>query len=415
MPSQLPVSRGRIAAILAALAMFGPFAIDTMFPAFPAMAVSLGVSELAIQQTLSIYLVAYAATALLHGPWSDAWGRRRVILIGTAVFTAASVGCALAPTLEWLLFFRVVQGLSAGVGLIVGRAIVRDLYDGPDAQRLMSTVMMIFGIAPAIAPVIGGWIYAYTDWHAIFWFLTAFAAAIWLACLLWLPETHPGNRRVPVQPRPMMRGYGQMLADKSFRRLALSGGFNFAALFLFIASAPTYVMTHLGLGETEFGWFFGITIVGMMVGSAMSVRLAGRISPERMVGMGYVTMLMAGVASVAYSVSGLPYVVPWPILPISLLALGIAISFPAITLMLLDRYPERRGAASSLQAFISLILNAIVAGALAPLLKDSTDWLTLGALTLTVTGYLFWQLRPRQRDEPMPLPEDPLPSPNEGL
>lgn len=415
MSSRQLVSRGRIAAILAALAMFGPFAIDTMFPAFPAMAVALGVSELAIQQTLSIYLLAYAATALLHGPWSDAWGRRRVILAGTAVFTLASIGCAMAPTLEWLLLFRVIQGLSAGVGIIVGRAIIRDLYDGPDAQRLMSTVMMIFGIAPAIAPIIGGWIFSISDWHAIFWFLTAFAAAIWLACLFWLPETHPRERRVPLKPRPLLSSYGQMLADRSFRRLALAGGFNFAALFLYIASAPTYVMKHLGLGETEFGWFFGITIIGMTIGSAVSGRLAGRMSPERMVGLGYVTMLLAGVAGVAYSVSGLPWVLPWPVLPVSLLAFGIAISFPAVTLMLIDRYPTRRGGASSLQAFISLIINALVAGALAPLLKDSTEWLALGGLTLTVIGYLFWQLRPRERDQPMPLPDEPLPPPNEGL
>src|SRR5690606_24330343 len=184
-------SRFGLAALLAALAMFGPFSIDTMFPAFPAMAGALGVSDVAVQQTLSVYLIAYAAVALFHGPLSDAYGRRRLILAGTAVFTLASVGCALAPDLNWLLLFRAVQGISAGVGIIVGRAIIRDLYDGPDAQRLMSTVTMIFGIAPAIAPIIGGWVFEWAGWQAVFWFLCVFGVLLWLACLLWLRETHP--------------------------------------------------------------------------------------------------------------------------------------------------------------------------------------------------------------------------------
>lgn len=403
-----------MAALLAALAMFGPFAIDTMFPAFPAMAADLRVSELAIQQTLSVYLLAYAATALFHGPWSDAWGRRRVILAGTAVFTLASIGCALASTLEWLLVFRAVQGVSAGVGLIVGRAIIRDLYAGPEAQRLMSLVAMIFGVAPALAPVIGGWVQTLADWHAVFWFLAAFAASLWLACFLALPETLPPARRAPVSLPGLWRSYGQMLADTGFRRLALSASFNFAALFLFIASAPAFVIGHLGLGPLDFGWFFGIMIAGMMLGALVSGRLAGRVSLERCVGMAYGVMLVAGIASVAYAVSDLPFVIPWAVLPISLLAFGIAIAFPAITLMLLDRYPGHLGGASSMQAFMSLVCNALVAGLLAPWLMADRRWLALGALTLTVVGYLFWQMRPRTDGTPMPAGPGTVPLPNEG-
>lgn len=145
-----------LALLLAGLAMFGPFSIDTIFPAFPQIAAQLGADKVAMQQTISVYLIAYAAMSIVHGPLSDAIGRRRVILGGLAVFTLASVGCALATDLSTLLAFRALQGLSAGVGLIVGRAVVRDVLHGDDAQRLMSQVSMIFGIAPAIAPVIGG-------------------------------------------------------------------------------------------------------------------------------------------------------------------------------------------------------------------------------------------------------------------
>ena len=414
MPSTAPVSRGRIAALLAALAMFGPFAIDTMFPAFPAMAVALAVSDVAIQQTLSIYLLAYAATALVHGPLSDAYGRRRVILAGVLVFAFASVGCALAPNLDWLLAFRFLQGVSAGVGIIVGRAVIRDLYDGPDAQRLMSTVMMIFGIAPALAPIIGGWIFGFAGWQAVFWFLTAFGAVLWLACLVGLPETHPPVRRQPIRMRPLLANYGAMVMDRCFRRLALAAGFNFAALFLFIASAPAFVLDHLGLGTMDFGWFFVPAISGMMLGSFLSGRLAGRISPERCVGLGYAVMLVAGVANVAYTVSDLEFALPWAVLPVAVTAFGLAIAFPAITLMLLDRYPAQRGGASSMQAFISLLINAAVAGLLSPWLNSEPQWLAIGALSMTVIGYVCWQLRPRPQDRMLPPPDTPLPLPNEG-
>src|SRR5690606_8636421 len=211
-------SRLGLAVLLAALAMFGPFSIDAMFPAFPAMAQGLRVPDAAIQQTLSVYLIAYAAMSLFHGPLSDAWGRRRAILTGTAAYALASIGCALAPTLSWLLVFRAVQGISAGVGLIVGRAIIRDLYEGPDAQRLMSTVTMIFGVAPAIAPIIGGWVFEWAGWHAVFWFLCLFGLLLWLACLLWLPETHPPVHRRPVSLGSLQRGYWHMFRDATFRR-----------------------------------------------------------------------------------------------------------------------------------------------------------------------------------------------------
>jgi DHA1 family bicyclomycin/chloramphenicol resistance-like MFS transporter len=413
-PVSPTASRARIAALLAALAMFGPFSIDTMFPAFPAMAVALAVTDLAIQQTLSLYLLAYAATAPFHGPLSDTYGRRRVILAGTAVFALASVGCALSTTLDWLLVFRCLQGLSAGVGIIVGRAIIRDLYDGPDAQRMMSTVTMIFGIAPAIAPIIGGWVFGLAGWAAVFWLLCGFGVALWLACAVALPETHPPPRRRPLSMRGLWRNYLGMIRDPTFRRLSLSGGFNFCALFLFIASAPAFVLVHLGLGTMDFGWFFVPAIAGMMAGAFTSGRLAGRMSPERSVGLAYGVMLVAGVANVAYAVSGLPFQLPWAVLPIAATAFGIAIAFPAITLMLLDRYPAHRGAASSMQSFISLVMNAAVAGILAPWLDDAPERLAIGGLALTVAGHIAWQLRPRPGERPMPPPTTPLPLPNEG-
>src|SRR5688500_13377022 len=191
MTATVAPSTRRLALLLGGLAMFGPFSIDTIFPAFPAIGDQLGADKVAMQQTISVYLIAYALMSIVHGPLSDAVGRRRVILTGLAVFALASVGCALATDLGTLLAYRALQGLSAGVGLIVGRAVIRDVLHGDDAQRLMSQVSMIFGIAPAIAPIIGGWILGWSAWPTIFWFLVLFALVLLVAVWFGLPETHP--------------------------------------------------------------------------------------------------------------------------------------------------------------------------------------------------------------------------------
>ena len=275
-PTHSPNFR-RLALLLGGLAMFGPFSIDTIFPAFPAIGAQLGADKVAMQQTISVYLIAYALMSIVHGPLSDAIGRRRVILTGLAVFALASVGCALATDLGTLLAYRAVQGLSAGVGLIVGRAVIRDVLHGDDAQRLMSQVSMIFGIAPAIAPIIGGWILGWSAWPTIFWFLVLFSVVLLGAVWFGLPETHPPVDRIALHPKSMLRDYVRILVNPRFQRLAAAGAFNFAALFLYIASAPAFVLDLLRLDEKSFAWFFVPMIGGMMLGAWTSGRIAGKV------------------------------------------------------------------------------------------------------------------------------------------
>jgi DHA1 family bicyclomycin/chloramphenicol resistance-like MFS transporter len=390
MPPAAPTTR-RLALLLGGLAMFGPFSIDTIFPAFPRIAADLGADKLAMQQTISAYLVAYAAMSVVHGPLSDAIGRRRVILAGLVVFAIASVGCALSTSLPMLLGFRALQGLSAGVGLIVGRAVIRDVLQGDDAQRLMSQVTMIFGIAPAIAPIIGGWLLGWTHWHGIFWFLVLFSLVLIVAVWMGLPETHPPSQRVPLQAGPMLRDYWRIFTNPRFQRLAAAGAFNFAALFLYIASAPAFVLDHLKLGEDSFGWFFVPTIGGMMLGAFLSGRAAGRISGARLTAIGFALCGVAAVANIAYSALAPATVLPWAVMPMALNALGIALVFPILTLAILDMYPRQRGSASSLQAFTGLVLHTVVAGAISPMLSDDVLQLALGAGLFTLLGWGFWR------------------------
>ena len=284
------VRRRRLAPLLGALAMFGPFSIDTMFPAFPAIAAQLQASPLAMQQTLSVYMIAYALMSLLHGPVSDALGRRPVILVGVAAFVLASIGCALSTSIGELLVFRALQGMSAGAGLIVGRAIIRDCFEGAAAQRLMSTVSMIFGVAPAIAPIVGGWVVAFARWPMIFWLLALFAGLVWIASLAQLPETLPTERRMALSLRGMASTYVMILRDPAFVPLVLAGTFGFNALFVYISSAPAFVIGLLGLNAQQFAWLFIPAIGGLMFGSFLSGRLAGRVSAQSTAGLGYAVM-----------------------------------------------------------------------------------------------------------------------------
>lgn len=402
------VSTRRLAILLGGLAMFGPFSIDTIFPAFPQIGAQLGADKVAMQQTISAYLLAYAAMSVVHGPLSDAIGRRRVILAGLSVFTLASVGCALSTSLPMLLSFRVLQGLSAGVGLIVGRAVIRDVLHGDDAQRLMSQVSMIFGIAPAIAPVIGGWILGWDRWPAIFWFLVIFSALLLFGTWRALPETHPVSARLPLQARPLLRGYAGIFVNPRFQRLAAAGAFNFGALFLYIASAPAFVLDLMKLNERQFGWFFMPMISGMMLGAYVSGRAAGRMSGMRLANIGFACCGVAAACNIAYNLLVPVPAVPWAVLPMSLNAFGIALVFPIATLAILDMYPQQRGSASSLQAFTSLVSNAIVAGVLSPLLSHRGLHLAIGAACFTLAGWLFWRWEAAVSGRALRCPAQPV-------
>ena len=380
-----------LALLLAGLAMFGPFSIDTIFPAFPAMGADLGADKLAMQQTISVYLIAYALMSLVHGPLSDMLGRRRVILGGLVVFILASVGCALSTELTTLLAFRALQGLSAGVGLIVGRAVIRDVLHGDDAQRLMSQVSMIFGVAPAIAPVVGGLLLGWGRWPLIFWFLVVFSVALWLATWRWLPETLPPQARLSPSPRRLLHDYVWIALNTRFLRLALAGALNFAALFLYIASAPAFVLDLLRLDERQFGWFFIPMISGMMLGAFVSGRAAGRISGTRLAGLGFAVSAAAMLANLAYSALVEVPSVPWAVLPMVFNAFGIALVFPIVTLAILDMYPRQRGSASSLQAFVGLVLNAVIAGVLSPLVSHDPLHLAALAAAFMLVGWAFWR------------------------
>jgi DHA1 family bicyclomycin/chloramphenicol resistance-like MFS transporter len=387
--------------------MFGPFSIDTIFPAFPAIGAQMGADKVAMQQTISVYLLTYAGMSLFHGPLSDALGRRKVILTGLSVFTLASIGCALSTSLTQLLLFRALQGISAGVGLIVGRAVIRDVLHGDDAQRLMSQVSMIFGVAPAVAPILGGWLLGWTHWPAIFWFLALFAVALIVTVWRALPETHPPAARLALQPASLARNYFGILGNARFLRLSAAAALNFGALFLYISSAPAFILDRLQLGEQQFGWFFVPMISGMMLGAYVSWKAAGKISGARLANIGFACCGAAVALNIGYNLWVDTPSVPWAVLPMSLNAFGIALAFPIITLAILDMYPHQRGGASSMQAFIGLLANAVIAGVLSPLLSDTVMHLALGAALFALAGWGFWWWESHASKRAIRVPKEP--------
>lgn len=390
--SDRPVHPVRLAALLAMLGMFGPFAIDAMFPAFKAMAADLSASPWAMQQTISVYLVAYGIMSLVHGPLADTFGRRPVVIAGVALFTVASIGCALSASIESLLLFRALQGFSTGAGQIVGRAIVRDLYADAQAQKVMSLITMFFAIAPALAPIVGGLVYSAAGWQAVFWFLALYGALLLIVCLRLLPETHPPARRHPLALGPLSRRYAAMLLDWRFVLLVAASGFNFGAQFLYISSAPMFVEVHLGLGTMGYSWFFVPMIIGMMAGAALCNRMATRVPPRRTMTIAYAVMAAAQALNLGYNVAVERVEVPWAVLPIMVNALGVAMAFPVLALKTLDRFPAHRGAASSMQAFIWGAMTAAIAGVLSASVADSTRGLALVAAALVVLGWLSWRI-----------------------
>lgn len=383
--------RWMLAALLAGLATLGPFAIDTYLPAFDGMTHDLNTSMLSMQQTLSLFLASFAFMFLFHGALSDSFGRKPVIFWGLVVFMFASVGCALAKDVHTLIIFRVLQGLSVGAGMVVGRAMIRDLFADTEAQKLMSMVTMFFGLAPAIAPIVGGYLYSGFGWPSIFWFLAIVSGVLIYVCATQLHETLPPESRQSFHPVALMHGYWEVGASPKFLLLSLTIGLNFNAFFLYIVSAPIFLPEHLGLGPTQYAWLFVPSIGGIMTGAFISGRIAGKWTKHQTVMRSYYFMIGAVLFNLAFNAFFKPSL-PWSVLPIFVYAIGSALAMPSISLISLDLFPARRGMAASLQGFVSGMVNALTAGVISPAVSHSPKWLALGMAGLMTSGLACWLL-----------------------
>jgi DHA1 family bicyclomycin/chloramphenicol resistance-like MFS transporter len=378
-----------LAILLACLGMLGPFSIDTYLPAFTGIARALGASPVEMQQTLSAYLFGFAIMNLFHGALSDSFGRRPVVLAGLAVFTLASIGCALAQHIGQLVFFRALQGMSAGAGIVVSRAVIRDMFPPADAQRVMSQVTIYFGVAPAVAPMVGGFLFIHAGWHSIFWLLTGVGVVLFALNWRLLPETLHDSHKQPFGVGNLLRGYWSLASNPRFLMLALASGVPFNGMFLYVLSTPVFLGDILGLGPGQFFWFFVLTIAGIMAGAFLSGRMAGRVKATRQIRWGFMIMAAVGAINLVLNLLFVPNAW-WALVPIALYAFGWAMMVPVVTLMVLDLVPERRGMASSLQAFVGSTANGLVAGLVAPLVMHSALALAATSLAMLSIGVISW-------------------------
>jgi DHA1 family bicyclomycin/chloramphenicol resistance-like MFS transporter len=398
-PAEPAAHSPRLTIVLALLSTLGPFTIDTFFPSMRAMAAEFGISYWQVQQTLTAYLVPYALMSLVHGSLSDALGRRRVVIGGLLLYVLASAGCALAPGFASLLVCRALQGMVGGVGHIISRAVVRDCYSGSQAQKVMSAITMVFSLGPALAPVIGGWVHVWFGWRAVFAFMAIFGLLLCALVIRKLHETLPPSQRTPLHVGAIAGNTLSILRHPEFLRLTGSSGLCFIALHTYIGAAPAIIFDHWHLKETSFAALTLPVIGGYAFGAFCSGRLAGRLPPDRQANMGYALLTATSAAMLLLQC----LVRDPPLLPQQLLlaatAVGLQLMFPIVTLRILDIFSNTRGTAASAHSFVSLLLAAVMMGALAPWFAVSMRRLALNAFLVNLAGVLVWRsaLRYRRR------------------
>ncbi|MFF1419716.1 multidrug effflux MFS transporter [Streptomyces sp. NPDC058280] len=361
-----PVAAARRVGLLVTLILGGltalpPLSMDMYLPALPEVTSALNSPAATVQITLTACLAGMALGQIVVGPMSDKWGRRRPLLLGMVVYVIATAICALAPTTELLIGFRLLQGLAGAAGIVIARAVVRDLYDGVEMARFFSTLMLISGVAPVIAPVIGGQVLRLTDWRGIFVVLTVIGAVLTFVVWKWLHETLPPEKRHSGGVGEALRTMRGLLADRVFTGYTLAGGLAFAALFAYVSASPFVVQAIYGASPQTFSLLFGINSVGLItVGQINGKVLVGRVSMDRVLGFGLLVITLAALALLLMTSGVFGRVGLFPVaagLFVLMSAMGLAM--PNTNAQALMRTPHAAGSASALIGTASFLIGAI--------------------------------------------------------
>ncbi|MEV8311153.1 multidrug effflux MFS transporter [Streptomyces flavidovirens] len=384
--------------VLGGLTALPPLAMDMYLPALPEVTTSLRSPAAYIQLTLTACLAGMALGQLVIGPMSDKWGRRRPLLIGMIVYVATTAVCALATSAELLIAFRLFQGLAGAAGIVIARAVVRDLYGGLEMARFFSTLMLISGVSPIIAPLIGGQILQITDWRGVFYVLTVIGALLTLAVWKWLGETLPPDKRHNGGVGEALRTMRGLLADRVFTGYMLAGGLAFSALFAYIAASPFVMQEIYGASPQTFSLLFGLNSIGLVaVGQINGRLLVGRVSLDKALGFGLVVILLASVALLLMTsgVFGEPGLIPVSAgLFVLMSAMGIALPNPNAQALM--RIPHAAGSASALLGTSSFLIGAVVSPLVG--IAGETTAVPMAAVQLVcgagALGCFLWLCRP---------------------
>lgn len=354
------LERARIFLLLGGLTAFGPLSIAMYLPALPAIGRDLATSESVIQLTLTASLTGLAVGQVIAGPLSDSWGRRRPVLLGAAGYVLASLLCALAPSAPLLVGFRLLQGLAGGAGIVIARAVVRDMYSGVAAAQYFSRLVLIMGVAPILAPVLGAQLLRVTSWHGIFVALALVSLGLLGGAFVGLPETLPQERRREGSLSDTSQTFARLARDSRFMGYALAGGLAFSAMFAYIAGSPFVLQGIYRMSPQTFSLIFGLTAVGFVITSQVNASLVSHVAPSRLLLIGLVAGVTGAAALFVVIVAGIPglvVVVP----PLFVLVSSIGFVVPNATALALSRHPEAAGTGSAVLGLIQGASAAVAA------------------------------------------------------
>jgi len=361
----------KYAVVLGLLSAVGPFAIDMYLPALPSISQDLGASTAATQMTLMVFFVTFGVAQIAYGPISDTVGRRKPLFFGLGIFALGGIGCALAPSIEWLIFFRFVQGIGAAACAITPRAIIRDLHTGIAAAKLMSTVMLVFSVAPILAPLIGSTVIVFVGWRGVFAVITLVAVLGILLVALAPPETLPPERRKPLALRPLAQSFGTLFRDLRFLSLTLIAGLGLASFFTFIANASFIYIDHYGMSPLQFSFAFSVNAIGFIGASQFAARLAGRHGFNRVVLTAVTSFMVLSLILLAVTLAGFTELAVLMVgLFLAFACLGLVI--PSSMVMALEEHGPIAGVASALGGTIQFLTGAVMV-TVASLVFDGTS------------------------------------------
>jgi DHA1 family bicyclomycin/chloramphenicol resistance-like MFS transporter len=394
----------RNAIVLGLLAAVGPFAIDMYLPALPSIAADLATTTAATQMTLTSFFVGFGLSQIVYGPLSDMTGRKLPLYVGLVLFIIGAIGSALAPTIEWLIAFRVVQGIGAASVMVVPRAVIRDLHTGVAATRLMATVMLVISVSPILAPLVGTGLIVPFGWRSVFVAVTIVALLSLLLVGFVLPETWPAERRVKVELRSVLSGYGVLLRDLRFLGLTFIGGFGMAGFFAYLASASFVYTGHFGLSRVGFSLAFAVNAIGFIGASQFSANLGTRFGMARVIATAVAAHAAFAVALLALTLAGVDSLaVLMTMLFLAFACLGLVI--PATMVLSLEEHGPIAGMASALGGTLQMVAG----GAMIAIVSQFFDGTALPMVTiiaLTALGALVLSRLTLRRGATAPQPAE---------
>lgn len=382
--------------LLAAFVALGPLSTDMYLPALPEMVMVFGTSLSKVQLTISAYLLGFSIFHLACGPLSDRFGRKPLLLLGMLIFCLASIGCALAGNIEQLIFWRFIQGVGACTGPTLGRAMVRDIYGPVKAAKALATMAAIMALAPAIAPIIGGWMLTFLAWPSIFWFLFAYALLAILCLGLLLPESLP--ERQSLRPARILANYLVLLKHQQYCLQVLGAGSIYAGAFAFVSGSSFVLIDFMAVAPSQFGFWFAFNVFGYIAGNVFVARYGSRYTRNQLVLVGAALALLSGLLMTGLSLAGIyhPLMI---VLPMAAYTGGVGIAVPNALAQALAPFAHMAGTASALLGFVQMALASIAGLVVGLLLVDNPL-----PMVLTITGcgflsLLFFILSPQQGDE----------------